>query len=88
MAADRRLRRAYASAVRAGAPRSVLIDYRDDWQRLRRRAPREPRLVAARYDQMASELQHLAHRRSVAHAAPPRPGPWRSLRMQLAALWR
>jgi len=88
MAADARLRRAYASAVRAGVPRSVLVDYHDDWERLRHRAPRQPGLVAARYNQMAGDLNRMAGRRQVARTAPPRVGPWRSLRTELASLWR
>jgi hypothetical protein len=87
--ADARLRRAYASAVRAGVARPVLADYRAEWSRLRRSAPRQPRLVAARYRSMAGDLNQMAaHRRRTAHAAAPRPGPWRRFRMQLAALWR
>lgn len=88
MAADARLRRAYAAAVRADVPRSVLIDYRDSWERLRRRAPRQPGLVVARYNQMAGDLNRMAGRRRVARAAPPSAGPWRSLRTELASLWR
>jgi hypothetical protein len=88
MAADARLRRAYAAAERAGVANAALADYRDEWSRLRRRAPRQPALVAARYRRMAAELNHMAARERVARAEPPRVGPWRRFRMQLAALWR
>jgi hypothetical protein len=88
MAADARLRRAYTSAVRAGVSRGVLIDYRDDWERLRHRAPYQPGLVAARYNQMAGDLNRMAGRRRVASPAPRSVGPWRSLRTELASLWR
>jgi hypothetical protein len=86
LAADARLRRAYASAERAGVAYAVLADYRDEWSRLRRRAPRQPVLVAARYRQMAGELNHMAARERTARAEPL--GPWRRFRTQLAALWR
>jgi len=88
MAADARLRRAYAAAARAGVSSRVLADYRDSWARLRHRAPRQPGLVIARYDQMARELDGMAEGRRVAHAAPRARGPWRSLRTELASLWR
>jgi hypothetical protein len=88
MAADGRLRRAYASAVQAGVPRGVLIDYRNQWERLRHRAPREPGLVATRYDDMAAQLNRAAGRHRVAHVAPRQAPPWRSLRTEFASLWR
>jgi len=60
--ADRRLRSAYASAVRAGAPRAVLVEYRREWAGLRRAANRDPGRVIAGYQAMASELDRLAAR--------------------------
>jgi hypothetical protein len=88
MSADARLRRAYASAERAGVSHAVLADYHDEWSRLRRRAPRQPALVTARYREMAADLSRLAAHERVAHAQPPPVGPFRRLRMQMAALWR
>lgn len=66
MAADRRLRRAYSAAVRAGVSRSVLVSYRNRWAGLRHRAPRQPELVVARYNAMAGDLNRLAGRRRLA----------------------
>jgi hypothetical protein len=86
MQADAHLRSAYASARRAGVSSTVLSDYRDRWDALRLRAPREPRLVSARYDAMAEDLNRMAARHAVERES--RPGPWRALRTQIAALWR
>jgi hypothetical protein len=60
LAADRRLRGAYADAAREGAPRSMLASYRKDWVRLRRRAHSEPDRVIEGYLSMARELGSLA----------------------------
>ncbi|RAK50937.1 hypothetical protein [Phenylobacterium deserti] len=62
ISADRRLRTAYASAVRAGAPRGVLVEYRREWAGLRRVANRDPRRVINGYRAMASELDRIAAR--------------------------
>jgi len=62
MEADARLRRAYAAAVDAGAPRSVIAGYRKEWANLRHRAPDHPRLVVWRYSAMASDLERYAGR--------------------------
>ena len=89
MEADARLRHAYAEARRAGVSSTVLADYRDRWEELRHRAPREPRLVAARYDAMAGDLNRMAARHEVEQERTPgRVGPWRALKTQIAALWR
>lgn len=89
MQADARLRHAYAEARRAGVSSTVLADYRDRWDSLRRRAPREPSLVAARYGAMADDLDRMAARHAVERERAPRHvGPWRALRTQIAALWR
>jgi hypothetical protein len=88
MAADARLRRAYASAERAGVAQPILVDYHDEWDSLRDRAAREPGVVTARYGQMAKDLNRLAAQETAEPAEAPRPGPWRRFRMQLAALWR
>jgi hypothetical protein len=80
-AADRRLRGAYAAAIRAGAPRSVIVDKRDRWDRLRRREAEHPARLAAAYRDLAHDLDRAAasahrrpaHRRSLFH---PRFAPW------------
>lgn len=87
MEADARLRRAYAAARDAGVSSTVMADYHARWEKLRHRAPREPRLVAARYDAMASDLNRMAARHE-ADRTTSHPGPWRALRTQIASLWR
>ena len=54
--ADRQLRNAYHDAARAGVDRRVLVSYRNQWSRLRRRAISDPRRVAIGYRQMAQQL--------------------------------
>jgi hypothetical protein len=61
-AADGNLRRAYAQAVRARAPRAVLLRYRNDWAQLRRQAARRPEQTAAAYDRLARDLGREARR--------------------------
>lgn len=60
LAADRRLRTAYARATRAGVSRTTLITYRSRWASLGRRATAEPARVIAGYGVMAGELDRLA----------------------------
>lgn len=86
--ADARLRRAYAAAIRADVPRSVLVDYRDAWEELSHRAPDQPRQVAARYSDMAGELNRMAARGHQADVPTAPAGARRRPRTQLAALWR
>ncbi|HKR89341.1 MAG TPA: hypothetical protein VJS38_14315 [Phenylobacterium sp.] len=88
MEADARLRRAYDAARQAGVSSTVLTDYHDRWESLRRRAPREPRLVAARYDEMAGDLNRMAARHATDDRTRTHHGAWYSLRTQIAALWR
>jgi hypothetical protein len=88
MAADARLRRAYVSAADAGVEPAVLENYRDEWNELRLRAPQQPALVTAQYRRMAGSLSHMAAEQRAAQAERPRPGPFKRLGMQLAALWR
>jgi hypothetical protein len=88
MQADARLRQAYAAAIRAEAPRSVVVDYRNEWEQLRQRAPDQPGLVTARYNEMAGELRRMAVRRQAAAAPRPSALPRGGARTQLAALWR
>jgi uncharacterized protein YecT (DUF1311 family) len=58
--ADRRLRRAYASATRAGVERGRLVSYRNRWASLRHRADDQPARVIAAYGDMARDLNRLA----------------------------
>lgn len=62
IAADRRLRQAYASATRAGVPRATLVSYRNRWASLRHRADSDPGRVIAGYQDMAGDLRRLADR--------------------------
>jgi hypothetical protein len=87
LAADRRLRRAYAAAVKAGVARPVLVEYRDDWARLRRRAPREPARVVSGYGRMASALERPAQVQRTADERPlRRDDGWRHLGREIASL--
>lgn len=63
LAADRRLRRAYERAIRAGVPRATLASYRSRWASLRRRSSDEPARLIAGYASLASDLNRLADRR-------------------------
>lgn len=60
MAADRRLRAAYARAIRAGVPRRVLVNYRDRWARLRWTSSDEPHRLVDGYRLLASGLARAA----------------------------
>jgi hypothetical protein len=64
-AADRRLRRAYAQAIRAGVPRALLAEDRDRWASVRRRYADQPSRLVASYDSLARDLDRAA-------AGPPR----------------
>jgi hypothetical protein len=69
MAADRRLRRSYSAAVRAGVSRRVLAAYRDDWNDARRGARRRPVAASAAYSKLAAGLDREARR---THRSPLR----------------
>jgi hypothetical protein len=88
MAADASLRRAYARAQHAGVPRVTLVGYHTEWSRLRHRASSEPRLVAIRYQAMASDLNRMSAHVHEEPAPAPQPSPWRRFRMEVASLWR
>jgi hypothetical protein len=62
IAADRRLRVAYAHAVRAGVPRHVLVSYRNRWADLRNDANWRPAQVVAGYGEMSADLERMAQR--------------------------
>lgn len=81
-AADRRLRAAYAAAIRAGASHDLLVDDRDRWASARRREAHEPARLIASYDAIAVDLNRTATHR---HVRPPR----RSfLHTRFASWWR
>lgn len=61
-AADRRLREAYAAAIRAGTPRRALVSYRDRWEAMRRARAHDPRRLAAGYGALAAEIERAAWR--------------------------
>ena len=58
--ADRQLRRAYARAVSAGVPRTILVDYRNRWADLRDEASWRPDRVAVGYRAMAGDLTRMS----------------------------
>lgn len=60
--ADRRLRRAYSAAVRAGVPRPILVSYRDRWASVRRERAHQPRRLIEGYGRLASGLDRAAAR--------------------------
>jgi hypothetical protein len=82
LTADRRLRAAYAGAIRAGAPRPVILADRDRWASLRRRE-RDPMKLAAAYrnlahhlDRAAAEARHREARNGRRSFFHPRFAPW------------
>lgn len=62
VAADDRLRGAYATAIRAGVDRRTLEDVRSDWSRLRRRANKDPQALIRGYGLLTQELRAEAGR--------------------------
>jgi hypothetical protein len=62
VAADDRLRGAYAAAIRAGVDRRTLEGVRSDWSRLRRRANKEPEALIRGYGLLTQELRAEARR--------------------------
>jgi hypothetical protein len=65
MAADRRLRAAYARAVQAGVARPILADYRDRWADLRERDADRPERLAVAYRELSDDLGRMtAHPRA------------------------
>jgi hypothetical protein len=60
MAADRRLRQAYAQATRAGVSRAALVNYRNRWASLRFGARRDPMRTIGAYGDMAQDLNRMA----------------------------
>jgi len=62
VAADDRLRGAYATAIRAGVDRRTLEDVRNDWSRLRRRANKDPQALIRGYGLLTQALRAEAGR--------------------------
>ena len=62
LAADRQLREAYAKAVRAGVDRSMLVAYRNRWNRIRDDAISDPGYVTATFQSMAQRLDAASGR--------------------------
>lgn len=58
--ADRRLRLAYAEAIRQGVERRFLIQHQRRWTRLRTLAPRDPDGVLEGYADLAGALERLS----------------------------
>lgn len=85
VAADRRLRAAYAAAIRAGAPRALLVEDRDRWASLRRGAAHDPARLVAGYDAIARDLDHAAAR---SHARPMRTAAHGRFRPRFPAWWQ
>ena len=85
VAADRRLRAAYAAAIRAGAPRALLVEDRDRWASLRHRAAHDPVRLVAGYDAIARDLDHAAAR---SHARPVRTAAHGRFRPRFPAWWQ
>lgn len=72
-AADRRLRAAYAHAIRAGVPRALLAEDHERWTSARRRFANDPARLVAAYDSLARDLDRAASgppRSRRAHRAP------------------
>jgi hypothetical protein len=84
-AADRRLRAAYAVAVRAGVSRGEIVAARDRWASTRRRAAHDPIRLVANYRDIADDLNRAAVR---ARAHQARSGRHASLQPRYAAWWR
>jgi hypothetical protein len=85
VAADRRLRAAYGAAIRAGAPRAVLISDRDRWASLRRRAAHDPVRLVAGYNALARDLDRAAARN---RARPVRTAIHGRFRPRFPAWWQ
>lgn len=58
--ADRRLRLAYANAIREGVERRFLVAHQRRWTRLRDRASSDPDGVVAGYRELADDLERLS----------------------------
>jgi hypothetical protein len=64
LAADIRLRRAYASAIRAGVDRRTLVEYRRRWAQYRSNDYDRPIRLIGAYADMTDALHQLARRPS------------------------
>lgn len=90
MTADRRLRAAYAAAIRAGVPRSVLAQDRDRWASARRRNADDPARLVASYRSIAGDLDHAAARghRGGQHSSQRAPGRHSRFHPRFLPWWR
>jgi hypothetical protein len=73
MAADGKLRRAYAEAVEAGVPQYVLLTLRRDWSDLRSGRAGQPADLVRGYERVAYELWRA---RQTALQRRETPGGW------------
>lgn len=60
LAADRRLRGAYAEAIHQGVERRYLVEHQRRWTRLRKLAARDPKGVLEGYGELAGDLERLS----------------------------
>jgi hypothetical protein len=72
--ADRELRQAYGNAVRGGVSRSLLEDYRDDWNDLRDLASSNPKRMVDEYRSLARDLEKRTAKRQIARVSERRSG--------------
>ncbi|WP_016746536.1 alpha-ketoglutarate decarboxylase [Rhizorhabdus wittichii] len=70
LAADRRLRRAYAEAIHQGVERRFLVEHQRHWTRLRNRAARDPQGVLEGYAELAGDLERLSIHGRAANRIP------------------
>jgi hypothetical protein len=78
-AADRRLREAYAVAVRKGVPRSEIVTAHNRWSAARRRAARDPVRLIDDYRDITDDLNRASNRtyaRSDGGRFQPRYAAW------------
>jgi hypothetical protein len=68
--ADRRLRHAYAEAIRQGVERRFLVEHQRRWARLRNLASRDPRGVLEGYGELARDLDRLSIHGRAANRVP------------------
>jgi hypothetical protein len=85
--ADRHLRNVYASAIRRGVPRAVLIDYRDRWADLRESGSDDPVHLIRGYGALAYDLGREARDDQEGAARRRNPSGLRALASALAPWW-
>jgi hypothetical protein len=85
--ADRHLRDVYASAIRRGVPRAVLIDYRDRWADLRETDNHDPAHLIEGYGALAYDLGREARDDDEGAARRRNPSGLRALANALMPWW-